>query len=144
MKTRSERVSLHFHDVIRSDRATGEPPPRNGVRRRTRADREAGARGYNTLARGCGGIIPPPAKFFGATSFFFEHACSQLSRKRGVYCVKPRNKHHVLSIMRNRRDAGARRAEGESGTEMGRAGCMKTERERGAGGRRKRGLGGAG
>ena len=39
--------------------------------------------------------------------------------------------------MRNRRDAGARRAEGESGTEMGRAGRMKTERERGAGERRE-------
>ena len=57
--------------------------------------------------------------------------------------MKSRNKHHVLSIMRNRRDAGARRAEGESGTEMGRAGRMKTERERGAGGRRERGLGSA-
>lgn len=46
--------------------------------------------------------------------------------------------------MRNRRDVGgARRAEGESGTEMGRAGRMKTERERGAGGRRERGLGSA-
>ena len=82
-----------------------------------------GVWGYNTPAREI---------FRRYLVFFFEHARSQLSRKRGVYCVKPRNKPRVLSIMRNRRDAGARRAEGESGTEMGRAGRMKTERERGA------------
>ena len=43
-------------------------PPHSGVRRRNRTACDAGARGCNTLARGCGGIIPPRIKVYNSPS----------------------------------------------------------------------------